>query len=513
MPDMDLVVEMLGIRKQFPGIVANDDITLCLRKGEVHALLGENGAGKSTLMSILFGLYQPDAGKVRIRGKDVRIDNPNVANELGIGMVHQHFKLVHNFTVTENIVLGIEPTSGLVLDLKDASQRIKKLSEQYGLNVEPDARIEDISVGMQQRVEILKMLYRNAEVLIFDEPTAVLTPQEVQDLLRIMRNLIGEGKSIILITHKLREIKAIADRCTVIRRGKYVGTVDVKETDEARMAEMMVGRQVSFKVEKSARSVDDAGTVILSIRDLRIPCRRKGDPILIDALDIRAGEIVGLAGVEGNGQSELVEALTGLRRIESGSIVLSGKEISGTSIRERNESGLAHIPEDRQKRGLVLDYSLEENFIIKNHREMPFSSGGFLHPEAIREHANKLIAAFDVRSGEGPVSIARDMSGGNQQKAIIGREFDQNPDLLIAVQPTRGLDVGSIEYIHKRLIEQRDSGKAVLLVSLELDEILDLSDRIAVISHGSLVGIVDAAKTNEKEVGLMMTGCRKENVA
>jgi simple sugar transport system ATP-binding protein len=510
MPDTDLVVEMLGIRKEFPGIVANDDITLCLNKGEVHALLGENGAGKSTLMSILFGLYQPDAGKIRIRGKDVRIDNPNIANELGIGMVHQHFKLVHNFTVTENIVLGIEPTSGMVLSLKEASQRIKTLSQQYGLNVEPDARIEDISVGMQQRVEILKMLYRNAEVLIFDEPTAVLTPQEIQDLLKIMRNLIDEGKSIILITHKLREIKAIADRCTVIRRGKYVGTVEVKETDEARMAEMMVGRQVSFKVEKSAR---EPGDVILSLRNLRIPCRRKGDPILIDALDIHAGEIVGLAGVEGNGQSELVEALTGLRRVEAGSVMLAGKEISGSSIRERNESGLAHIPEDRQKRGLVLDYSLEENFIIKNHREMPFSSSGFLHPEAIREHANKLIAAFDVRSGEGAVSVARDMSGGNQQKAIIGREFDQNPDLLIAVQPTRGLDVGSIEYIHKRLIEQRDSGKAVLLVSLELDEILDLSDRIAVISHGSLVGIVDAAKTNEKEVGLMMTGVKRENVA
>ena len=510
MADPEFVVEMLGIRKEFPGIVANDDITLCLRKGEVHALLGENGAGKSTLMSILFGLYQPDAGKIRIRGKDVRIDNPNIANDLGIGMVHQHFKLVHNFTVTENIVLGIEPTSGLVLSLKEASQRIKTLSQQYGLSVEPDARIEDISVGMQQRVEILKMLYRNAEVLIFDEPTAVLTPQEIQDLLKIMRNLIDEGKSIILITHKLKEIKAIADRCTVIRRGKYVGTVEVKDTDEARMAEMMVGRQVSFKVEKSAR---EPGEVILSLRNLCIPCRRKGDPIRIDALDIRAGEIVGVAGVEGNGQTELIEALTGLRRVESGSMVLSGKDIANASIRERNESGLAHIPEDRQKRGLVLDYTLEENFILKNHRDEPYSSGGFLHPEAIREHADKVIAAFDVRSGEGAVSKARDMSGGNQQKAIIGREFDQNPDLLIAVQPTRGLDVGSIEYIHKRLVEQRDSGKAVLLVSLELDEILDLSDRIAVISHGAIVDIVDADKTNEKEIGLMMTGVRKEKAA
>ena len=508
--ESEFVVEMLDIRKEFPGIVANDNITLRLKKGEVHALLGENGAGKSTLMSILFGLYQPDKGSIRIRGKDVRIDNPNIANDLGIGMVHQHFKLVHNFTVTENIVLGIEPTSGLVLSLKEASQRIKTLSQQYGLNVEPDARIEDISVGMQQRVEILKMLYRNAEVLIFDEPTAVLTPQEIQDLLKIMRNLIDEGKSIILITHKLKEIKAIADRCTVIRRGKYVGTVEVKDTDEARMAEMMVGRQVSFKVEKAAR---EPGEVILALRNLRIPCRRKGDPILIDALDIRAGEIVGLAGVEGNGQTELVEALTGLRRVESGSMVLSGKDIANASIRERNESGLAHIPEDRQKRGLVLDYTLEENFILKNHRDEPYSTGGFLHPEAIREHADKVIAAFDVRSGEGAVSKARDMSGGNQQKAIIGREFDQDPNLLIAVQPTRGLDVGSIEYIHKRLVEQRDSGKAVLLVSLELDEILDLSDRIAVISHGAIVDIVDADKTNEKEIGLMMTGVRKEKAA
>lgn len=510
MPDENFVVEMLGIRKEFPGIVANDDITLCLKKGEVHALLGENGAGKSTLMSILFGLYQPDKGSIRIRGKDVRIDNPNIANDLGIGMVHQHFKLVHNFTVTENIVLGIEPTSGLVLSLKEASQRIKTLSQQYGLNVEPDARIEDISVGMQQRVEILKMLYRNAEVLIFDEPTAVLTPQEIQDLLKIMRNLIDEGKSIILITHKLKEIKAIADRCTVIRRGKYVGTVEVKDTDEARMAEMMVGRQVSFKVEKSAR---EPGEVILSLRNLRIPCRRKGDPIRIDALDIRAGEIVGVAGVEGNGQTELIEALTGLRRVESGSMVLSGKDIANASIRERNESGLAHIPEDRQKRGLVLDYTLQENFILKNHRDAPYSHNGFLDADAIRAHADKVIAAFDVRSGEGAVSKARDMSGGNQQKAIIGREFDQNPNLLIAVQPTRGLDVGSIEYIHKRLVEQRDSGKAVLLVSLELDEILDLSDRIAVISHGAIVDIVDADKTDEKEIGLMMTGVRKEKAA
>ena len=507
---MENVVEMRSIRKQFPGILANDDITLELRKGEVHALLGENGAGKSTLMSILFGLYQPDAGHIKIRGKEVRIDNPNVANELGIGMVHQHFKLVHNFTVTENIVLGMEPKAGVVLSLKGASQRIKALSEQYGLNVEPDAKIEDISVGMQQRVEILKMLYRNAEVLIFDEPTAVLTPQEIQDLIRIMRHLICEGKSIILITHKLKEIKAVADRCTVIRRGKFIGTVDVKDTDQAQMAEMMVGRQVSFKVEKAAR---EPGKVILKIDDLKVNNARKVLALKGFSAELRAGEILGVAGVEGNGQTELVEALTGLRKPESGSIQLGGKEISQLSIRERIENGMAHIPEDRQKRGLVLDYSIEENMILQKHRETPFSNKGFLDAAAIRGHAEKLIEAFDVRSGEGAISKTRDMSGGNQQKAIIAREFDLDPELLIAVQPTRGLDVGSIEYIHKRLVEQRDSGKAVLLVSLELDEILDLSDRIAVVNNGELIGIVDAAMTNEKEVGLMMAGVRKEVAA
>ena len=503
---MEYIVEMLNITKQFPGIKANDDITLRLKKGEVHALLGENGAGKSTLMSILFGLYQPDEGSIKIRGEEVRIENPNIANELGIGMVHQHFKLVHNFTVTENIVLGLEPHKGPVLDLKNASKRIKALSEQYGLNVEPDAKIEDISVGMQQRVEILKMLYRNAEVLIFDEPTAVLTPQEIQELMKIMRNLIGEGKSIILITHKLKEIKAIADRCTVIRLGKYVGTVDVKDTDEEKMAEMMIGRHISFDINKKPR---EPGKVILEIDRLRIPCRRHGTPICIENLTVRSGEILGIAGVEGNGQTELVEALTGLRKPLSGTAKLNGKDITYMTVRQRIESGIAHIPEDRHKRGLVLDYTIEENCILERHREEPFSRHGFLNHKAIREHAEKIINAFDVRSSEGPVTRTRNMSGGNQQKAIIGREFDLDPELLIAVQPTRGLDVGSIVYIHKRLVEQRDSGKAVLLVSLELDEILDLSDRIAVLSHGELVGIVDAKSTDEKEIGLMMTGLRK----
>nr|HPO02514.1 ABC transporter ATP-binding protein [Treponemataceae bacterium] len=405
---MEYEVEMLGITKDFPGIRANDNITLRLKKGEVHALLGENGAGKSTLMSILFGLYQPDAGTIKIRGKEERIDNPNVANELGIGMVHQHFKLVHNFTVTENIVLGIEPRKGLSLDLKDTSEKIRKLSAQYGLNVDPEARIENISVGMQQRVEILKMLYRDAEVLIFDEPTAVLTPQEIDDLLKIMRNLISEGKSIILITHKLREIKAIADRCTVIRLGKYINTVDVRDTSEAGMAEMMIGRQISFEIPRAEWK---PGEVILETRDLSVMNARKVLGLKDFSIELRAGEILGIAGVEGNGQTELVEAITGLRKPESGSIFLKGKDITGFSIRDRIEGGVAHIPEDRHKRGLVLDYSIEENCILETHREAPFSRKGFLNHQAIRENANRIISDFDVRSGEGAVTPTRSMSG------------------------------------------------------------------------------------------------------
>jgi ABC-type uncharacterized transport system ATPase subunit len=483
---MQPVVEMLNIRKEFPGIVANDDVTITLNPGEVLALLGENGAGKSTLMSVLFGLYQPEGGTIRIRGKDVKIPNPNAAGDLGIGMVHQHFKLVHNFTVTENIVLGIEPTKGPILTLKQASQRIRDLSKQYGLDVDPEAKIEDVSVGMQQRVEILKMLYRNSDILIFDEPTAVLTPQEILELIKIIKNLQAEGKSIILITHKLKEIKAIAERCTVIRRGKLVGTVAVKDTTEAQMAEMMVGRQVSFHVDKAAFH---PGATVFSI-------------------DVRAGEIVGIAGVEGNGQTELVEALTGLRAIEAGTVWVNGQDLTHATVRERIDAKVAHIPEDRQKRGLVLDYSLAENFVLQNHHKAPYSEHGFLNPVAIAAQAERLIQAFDVRSGEGARSRARGLSGGNQQKAIVGREIDSNPDLLIAVQPTRGLDVGSIEYIHKRLVEQRDAGKAVLLVSLELDEILDLSDRIAVVCRGDLIGVVDAISTDENKIGLMMAGVK-----
>ncbi len=503
---MEYIIEMNGIRKEFPGIVANDDITINLKKGEVLALLGENGAGKSTLMSILFGLYHPDRGYIAVGGKKVVINNPTQANDLGIGMVHQHFKLVHNFTITENIVLGMEPKKGLGMDLASASKKIKELSEQYGLNVDPDEKIEDVSVGMQQRVEILKMLYRDAEVLIFDEPTAVLTPQEILDLMEIMRNLINEGKSIVLITHKLKEIKAIADRCTVIRRGKVIGTLDVAKTSTKAMAEMMVGREVSFTVDKQDK---EAGDKVLEIQGLNVMNKRGVLGVEDFWLDVHGGEILGLAGVDGNGQTELVEALSGLTRVESGKILLNGEDITHESIRERFIKGMAHIPEDRQKRGLVLDYSVEDNFILGNYWEKKFNNHGFLNRDAIRENSEEIIEAFDVRAGRGSETSARSLSGGNQQKAIVGREISHNPGLLIAVQPTRGLDVGSIEYIHKRLIEQRDAGKAVLLVSLELDEILDLSDRIAVISHGSLVGISKADEIDENQAGLMMAGVAK----
>ena len=503
---MDYIVEMLNIRKEFPGIVANDNITLQLKKGEIHALLGENGAGKSTLMSILFGMYKPTSGKIKVKGKEVNISSPNIANNLGIGMVHQHFKLVENFTVTENIILGMEPKKFFTVDIKSAAKRIEELSKTYGLNVDPYAKIEDISVGMQQRVEILKMLYRNAEVLIFDEPTAVLTPQEITDLIAIMKNLIKEGKSIIIITHKLKEIKEAADRCTVIRRGKYIGTVNVKETSEAEMAKMMVGRQVSFKVDKKEATPKEE---VLKLENINVK-NNKGVLGLKDfSLTVRKGEIVGIAGVEGNGQTELVEAITGMRAIENGKIIFNGKDITKDSIRKRIDEGIAHIPEDRHKRGLILDYTMEDNMILKVYKNSPFSKNGLINREKVKKYSDEIIETFDVRSGEGGASIARSLSGGNQQKGIIGREILSNPDLLIAVQPTRGLDVGSIEYIHKRLVEQRDNGKAVLLVSLELDEVLNVSDRIAVINNGELVGIVDAAQTNENEVGLMMAGIKR----
>ena len=496
---------MLGIRKEFPGIVANDDITLQVREGEIHAILGENGAGKSTLMSILFGLYHADRGVIKVRGKEVRINSPNDANDLGIGMVHQHFQLVHNYTVTENIILGRE--GGFVLDRKSASKKIKEVSERYQLNIDPDMVIENITVGMQQRVEILKMLYRDADILIFDEPTAVLTPQEIDELMEIMRSLAKEGKSIILITHKLAEIKAVAQRCTVIRRGKLVGVVDVASTDVSEMAAMMVGRQVSFKVDKQPAVV---GKPVLEVRSLNVLNNKKVLGVKDFSLTVHSGEIVGIAGVDGNGQSELVEAITGLRPVVSGSVHLLGKDITNASIKERNESGIGHIPEDRQKRGLILSQPLYDNFVIKEFDKAPFSRYGFLDKGEIRKYSQKIVDGFDVRSGEGIDSLAGKLSGGNQQKAIIGREVTAGPELLIAVQPTRGLDVGAIEFIHKELVRHRDSGKAVLLVSFELDEIFNLSDRIAVINAGSLIDIVETSQTDEYAVGLMMAGIRKE---
>ena len=503
---MDFVVEMREIVKSFPGIVANDHISIGLKKGEILALLGENGAGKSTLMSILFGLYQPESGDIFIRGKKEKISSPLTAGSLGIGMVHQHFKLVHNFTVTENIILGQEPLKALGIDIKSAAKEVARISTLYGLNVDPWAKIEDISVGMQQRVEILKMLFRKAEVLIFDEPTAVLTPQEILELIKIIRTLVQEGKSVILITHKLKEIKAVADRCTVIRRGKVVGTVEVQNTTEAQMAQMMVGREVNFTVDRIQQA---PGEVALRLDNLTVLSSRKLPAVKNFSLEVKYGEILGLAGVEGNGQSELVEAITGLRKIHSGRIFLRDQEITHETVRRRLEKGLAHIPEDRQRRGLILDYTLGENFILECYYQTPYSHWGILKPKAMDTQAKKLIDLFDVRSGEGSKSLVRGLSGGNQQKAIVGREIDRNPEVLIAVQPTRGLDVGAIEYIHKRLMEQRNQGKAVLLVSLELDEIMDLSDRIAVISHGELVELVEAKATDEYEIGLRMTGVRK----
>ena len=503
---MSHVIEMLGIRKEFPGIVANDNINLQVEEGEIHAILGENGAGKSTLMSILFGLYQADKGVIKVRGKEVSIKSPNDAFDLGIGMVHQHFQLVHNFTVAENIILGKE--GGFVYDIKSASKKIKEISKHYGLEIEPDMVIEDITVGMQQRVEILKMLYRDADILIFDEPTAVLTPQEIDELMVIMKNLASEGKSIILITHKLDEIKRVAKRCTVIRRGKFIGVVDVATTSVNEMAAMMVGRPVSFKVEKAPKT---PGEAVLEVENLNV-LNNKGVLGVKDfSLSVRRGEIVGIAGVDGNGQTELVEAITGLRKIQSGSIKFLGEDISTLSIKDRNEKGLGHIPEDRQKRGLILSMPIASNMVIKDFDKAPFSKNGILNKEAIRDYSQEIVDKFDVRSGEGIDGRAGMLSGGNQQKAIIGREVTEDPDLLIAVQPTRGLDVGAIEFIHQAIVAQRDKGKAVLLVSFELDEIFNLSDRIAVINSGRLIDIVKTEETDVHDVGLMMAGIKAEN--
>lgn len=503
---MEYVIEMLNIRKVFGNFVANDNITLQVKKGEIHALLGENGAGKSTLMNVLFGLYQPEGGEIRVKGKTVKITDPNVANDLGIGMVHQHFMLVDTFTVTENIILGSEPTKGGAIDIKKAEQEVKELSERYGLAVDPTAKISDISVGMQQRVEILKTLYRGAEILIFDEPTAVLTPQEIQELIQIMKTLVNEEKSIILITHKLKEIMEVCDRVTVIRRGKGIGTLNVKDTNPTELAELMVGREVQFTTDKEPSKPKEP---VLEISDLVVKDARNITVVDKLNLTVRAGEIVGIAGVDGNGQTELIGAITGLMKAESGSIKLKEKELLNLPPRKITESGVGHIPQDRHKHGLVLDFPIGENLVLQTYYKEPFSKNGILNFHQIYEKARQLIKEYDVRTPD-EFTKARALSGGNQQKAIIGREVDRNPDLLIAAQPTRGLDVGAIEFIHKRLIEQRDQGKAVLLVSFELDEIMNVSDRIAVIFEGKIVAIVDPKETNEQELGLLMAGSNRK---
>ena len=510
--DEQFAIEMLNITKIFPGIIANDNITLRLKKGEIHALLGENGAGKSTLMSVLFGLYQPEHGIIKKDGVEVKINDPNDANALGIGMVHQHFKLVECFSVLDNIILGVEPTDKLgVLKKGEARKRIVELSEKYGLHVEPDAIIEDITVGMQQRTEILKMLYRDNEILIFDEPTAVLTPQEIEDLMQIMKNLAAEGKSILFISHKLNEIMAVADRCTVLRKGKCVGTVETKETTAEELSSMMVGRNVSFHIDKKPA---EPGDIVLEVENLTVASRlHKNDAVKNVSFKVRKGEIVCIAGIDGNGQTELVYGITGLEHAKSGSVKLNGVDITNASIRKRNTSGMSHIPEDRHKHGLVLDYSLEYNLILQTYFGDEFTDkAGFLKRKAIREYADRLIGMYDIRSGQGAVTPARSMSGGNQQKAIIAREIDKSPDLLVAVQPTRGLDVGAIEYIHKQLIAQRDAGKACLLISLELDEVMDIPDRILVMYEGEIVGEFDPKNTTQDELGLYMAGAKRSEV-
>lgn len=504
---MEYVIEMSHITKKFGNFKANDDISLDLKKGEIHALLGENGAGKSTLMSILFGLYTPEEGSIKIRGKEVNIKNPNDANELGIGMVHQHFKLVHNFTVLESIVLGHENVKAGVLKMDDARKKIVALSERYKFKIDPDAYISDITVGMQQRVEILKALYCDNEIIIFDEPTAVLTPQEIEELMKVMKQLVSEGKSIIFITHKLNEIKAVADRCSVLRKGKYIGTIDVASSTKEEMSEMMVGRKVNFKLDKKEIELGDT---VLELKDVSIKSKSNNrNAVKNVSFKARAREILTIAGIDGNGQSELVYGITGLSPIEKGSIYLNGKDITKESIRNRCIQGMAHIPEDRHKDGLVLDYNLAENLILQTYYTDKFQNKGFLKFDAIKEYAKKLIEKFDIRSAHGENSIVRGMSGGNQQKAIIARELDRNPEVVIAVQPVRGLDVGAIEYIHKQLIAMRDSGKAVLLVSLELDEVMDVSDRILVMYEGEIVADVNPKEISVEELGLYMAGAKR----
>ena len=507
----EYIIEMLNITKEFPGIIANDDVTLRLKRGEIHALLGENGAGKSTLMSVLFGLYRPEKGVIKKNGEVVDIKDPNDATALGIGMVHQHFKLIDVFSVLDNIILGAETTKLGFLQKKEAKKQVMELSEKYGLKVDVNAKVEDITVGMQQRVEILKMLYRDNEILIFDEPTAVLTPQEIDELMNIMRSFKEEGKSILFITHKLNEIMAVSDRVTVLRKGKCIGTVNTADVTKQELSTMMVGRPVQLEVVKEPAKPKE---VVLSVENLTVPSKiHKNNAVKDVSFDVRAGEIVCIAGIDGNGQTELIQGITGLEPVKSGKITLCGENITHSSIKKRNKTGISHIPEDRHKHGLVLKNTLEENLVLQRFDEKRFQKMGFIKFGEVRKYADELIERFDVRSGQGAVTVAASMSGGNQQKAIIAREIDREKPLLIAVQPTRGLDVGAIEYIHSQLVSERDKGAAILLVSLELDEVLSLSDRILVMYEGEIVGEVDPKNTTPEELGLYMSGAKRKGEA
>ena len=507
----EYIVEMRHITKRFPGIVANDDISLGIKKGEIFALLGENGAGKSTLMSMLFGMYEPDEGEIYIRGKREHITSPNYATKLNIGMVHQHFKLVSNYTIAENIILGIEPKRRLggifpVVDIKGTNEKVAQLSRQYGLEVDPKAKIEDINVSTQQRVEILKMLYREAEILIFDEPTAVLTPQEIDFLLQIIRTLREGGKTIILITHKLEEIKQVADRCAILNRGKLIDILDVPSTSTQTMANLMVGREVDFVVDKAPAKF---GAEVLRVEHLTVK-NRDNFPVVKDvSFAVRAGEIFAIAGVSGNGQVEIADAVAGMARAAEGTITLNGTDITHMDIRSRTDLGISYIPEDRQNMGLVLDFTLEDNLALKTYYKEPFCHKGILNHEAFSQNGQRLIEEYDIRSGQGKDTIVRSMSGGNQQKAIVGREIELASPLMIFVQPTRGLDIGAIENIHRQILAERDKGRAILLISLELDEIMGLADTIGVIFSGELLKIAPADTLTTNEVGQFMMGVKQ----
>ena len=504
------VIEMDNITKRFGSFTAVDDVTFHLRKGEIHALLGENGAGKTTLVNVLFGLYAHEGGAITINGEPATLNNPNDANDYGIGMVHQHFMLVQNFTVLESIILGDEPSKGAILNMREARRKVVEISERYKLAVDPEAEISEITVGQQQRVEILKMLFRENEILIFDEPTAVLTPQEIDELMKIMRQLADEGKSIIFITHKLNEIQEVADRATILRKGKHVATREVAETSAEEMSELMVGRAVDLQVDKGHVV---RGDVVFSCENITVKRTRSEKNAVHDvSLEVHAGEIVSIAGVDGNGQSDLVYALTGITPPDEGKIFLNGVDISKFNIRERTKAGMAHIPEDRQRYGLILEYTLANNLVLQTYYESRFQKHGFMRFSNIVDYADELIERFDIRSSEGAESMGRALSGGNQQKAIVARELDRDADIVIAVQPVRGLDVGAIEYIHNQLMSPSNRGKGVLLVSFELDEVMNLSDRILVMYEGEIVADLDPDQTDERELGLYMAGKKKEAV-